>query len=102
MTTSRYPTYGAEQVWTFVRLRGHVLPVVASDDQYCVRLPDGSTLWVEKWDCQPASSLLAPRTAEDVDGMKLAAARRGLGRNLASSTFEVDRAFERNSGRFED
>jgi hypothetical protein len=102
---SKYPNYGADQVWTYVTLRGHVLPVVASDDQYCLRFPDGSQLWVEKWECETAFPSASPGFTIDRKALKereLERAERGGFRNRASSQFEIDRAFKRNEGKFQD
>lgn len=67
------PWNGAKSVWSWVRYQGEIVPVVGFDDQYCIRFPDGSTQWIEKWD---AESIFWEQTAEDVQRMKDDAARR--------------------------
>lgn len=102
MKDVKLPRYGAKQVWTFVKVRGHVLPVVAADDQYCVQFPDGTSVWMEKWDVDSAWDDIP--YARDKEELKREALRRMADGhyNKASTPLEIDAAFERNEGKFED
>ncbi len=77
---SDLPWNGAESVWSWVRYKGEIVPVVGADDQYQLQFADGSHQWVEKWDCE---SIFWERSEEDVQRMKDDAARRP-GRNKPS------------------
>ena len=93
MKIGNYHTYGANSVFTFVKLRGRILPVVASDDQYCVQFPDGTQLWVEKWECQSLWNSVDKNSSRNFFRKN---------RNKPSSKEEIDEAFQRNSGKFLD
>lgn len=99
-----FPTYGAKSVWTFVKLRGKVLPVTGFTDQYHVRFPDGTQLFVEPWDCDSAFESLRDhfmkRDKKAIKEREMKRLREGFQRNAASTSIEVDLAFERNSGKF--
>ena len=100
---TKLPTYGAKNYWTFVKLRGHVLPVIASDDQFCVQFPDGTTVWIEKWECETAFPQFKrpPGRLEELKDEAKRRAKHGH-RNSPSTTFDIDMAFVRNAGKFED
>jgi hypothetical protein len=89
------PWNGASQVLFWGRVDGVVLPIVASDDQYCVRFPDGTQLWIEKWDVHP---LKRDRDEVEIARMKeqeMRRMRQNGHRNNASPDIELKLALER-------